>query len=514
MTHSTMPIQLVTTESQLWSEAPVRDEVYPITLAEQLSECFEHLETHFQPLPEPHTSCMLFITVSASGKDATVFFVRRATLEAAWREGTTRVRQWAWVRKLQSVELRVDWPQDINPYDSPFAWAWSADSQSASAWAVADDDLEYAELMQPIQSFDGRQISHGVHMNHHLPLSQFAAAPMNLLLRLRGIHIGNNGVRTVLPRTVPTHHSRRNHSQPMNTQWLPYAATLRLLALQQLPQGNWWCLGRCDHLGMLYALLLAQRHMSQGDPAHAMLVRTIERAVEYLTDNIDKLLLQPQEELVEQAMCLLVVTRYITDRHSNEGLSSLIIPMDRLAQNLSTFQYCADAPTRLWVSMALHAFDKCQEHVNGESVLNTAPYGSATEVCSLKNLVDTFFDSLSAASNSVDNRYLSDASNERWQSIAIAEYTLLNSEPDIAHQNDYESIQSDLEELLKSIHQQIIWPEMRVFLPPSVRDHAAFFQLAPARGMVTSGRASAHLLVTAYAIGKLIESTNPDTPLN
>ena len=90
-------------------------------LSQQLANGLEYLARHMVLLPEPYPGCILFFTVSAENKVASVFHVRATTLEAAWREGATRVRQWAWARKRDEVDLRIDWAQDITPLkaDSP-----------------------------------------------------------------------------------------------------------------------------------------------------------------------------------------------------------------------------------------------------------------------------------------------------------------------------------------------------------------------------------------------------------
>lgn len=168
-----------------------------ITLSQQLSAGLRHLEQHITLLPEPYACCILFFTVSAPGEDACVFFVRRVTLEAAWREGSTRVRQWAWVRKLNAVELRIDWPQEILVITGPLPPP--VQGSRASAWALADDDLEHAELISPRDLPHASQALLDIQLKNWVaPGDSPAVAPVNLLLRLQGLDICSNGVQTAL----------------------------------------------------------------------------------------------------------------------------------------------------------------------------------------------------------------------------------------------------------------------------------------------------------------------------
>lgn len=167
-----------------------------ITLSHQLSASLRHLKPRITLLPEPYACCVLFFTVAAEGAQAGVFFVRRTTLEAAWREGTTRVRQWAWMRQLPAVELRIDWPDEIvvigNRIPTQYQW------QAASAWALADDDLEHAELIPPPPlAGNGQDLRHTPFNATPFPV----LAEVNLLLRLQGLHMDREGVQTDLPLT-------------------------------------------------------------------------------------------------------------------------------------------------------------------------------------------------------------------------------------------------------------------------------------------------------------------------
>lgn len=169
-----------------------------VTLSQQLSVSLRHLKSRITLLPDPYACCVLFFTVAADGAQTGVFFVRRSTLEAAWREGTTRVRQWAWMRQLTAVELRIDWPDEIVVIGNriPALHPWDA----ASAWALADDGLEHAELMPPTALASASHAAagaQGLQRAATLPLPDLAE--VNLLLRLQGLHVDRNGLLSELP---------------------------------------------------------------------------------------------------------------------------------------------------------------------------------------------------------------------------------------------------------------------------------------------------------------------------
>lgn len=172
-----------------------------INLSLQLSASLRHLKRRITLLPEPYACCVLFFTVAAEGEQDGVFFVRRTTLEAAWREGSTRVRQWAWMRQLSAVELRIDWPDEIMVIGNriPTLYQWGA----ASAWALADDDLEHAELLPPLTRQDspagpGQEALNARRKPGAAPPFP-ALAEVNLLLRLQGLHVDRDGMQTELP---------------------------------------------------------------------------------------------------------------------------------------------------------------------------------------------------------------------------------------------------------------------------------------------------------------------------
>lgn len=487
-----------------------------VTLSEQLSASFKQVEEQITHLPEPYSCCMLFFTVAAPDQDACTFFVRRPTLAAAWREGTTRVRQWAWVRKLDAVELRIDWPHSIRSLeghayksyrsDSPRDADWNTEGGQDSAWALTDDDFEHAELVPPIPLLNDKQPPSDhpdLQPNRRAFITPAPAiVPQTLLLHMRGIYTHTDGAQTALPRNrMPLHKSSRRTAP-----WLPYLATLNMLCQQQQREGNWEeATDLCDHLGMTYALLLAQSHISDSEPAHAMLMETIDRAISHIKTHMDTLLAKGGSTHIDQAICMLVFTRYLASRNSSRAFSGLIIPMERLAENLSLFKGAATPRAQQWMALALDAFEQFQADVNRAPSTAQTPYAAPSGVYPLETLLETFLKSLSTNSDSKDNCFETGVGNDRWHAIAIAESTFVNPCPDNLRDQYRHRWSADSQAFLSSTRKRIVWPEMALFLPPMLREKAAFVGLSPSWGVVNNCRTAARLLVAVFAIYKLFK---------
>ena len=315
---------------------PARSTMRPgearVTLSRQLSTSLQHLQQRITLLPEPYACCVLFFTVAAQGADTGVFFVRRSTLEAAWREGSTRVRQWAWVRQLSAIELRIDWPSEIMVIGSRIPSL--CQSGEASAWALADDDLEHAELIPPLA------LSHARPSDLGNRLEQCMAAPsmlpvrseVNLLLRLQGLHTGEDGLATALPKVAQAPPMPWSAPTPGSS---PPRAEAPCCAAPfhagSHPHG-------CDRRCVTYALLLAQHRVADNEFAQAGVVQAIERAFTCLEKNIDSLGMRADAADIEQSMCLLIFTRYISSRKTDGAFDSLVQHMERLAQHLSAIK--------------------------------------------------------------------------------------------------------------------------------------------------------------------------------
>lgn len=311
------------------AQSAIRPDPPRTTLSLQLSASLQHLEQRITLLPEPYSCCVLFFTVAAQGARTGVFFVRRSTLEAAWREGTTRVRQWAWARQLSAVELRIDWPDEIVVIGSrmPPLGQWGP----ASAWAVADDDLEHAELIPSLELSNASEGGAQAHLNQSVAAPSFPLlAEVNLLLRLQGLHIGEDGVRTELPEVAPAQHLPLP-ARPSKTPPLQFCA-------QRPHEGDAARSFVCDRRCVTHALLLTQHHIAQTALAQDDVIQAIERAFNCVEKNINSQRTHEDAAYIEQTMCLLIFTRYISSRNTDGAFNNLIQHMERLAQNLSSFK--------------------------------------------------------------------------------------------------------------------------------------------------------------------------------
>lgn len=287
-----------------------------VPLSLQLSSSLQLVKQRLAPLPEPYACCVLFFTVAAQGAKECIFFVRRATLEAAWREGTTRVRQWAWMRQLGAVELRIDWPTEIVAIEDPIAplCQWGP----AARWALADDGLEHAEFLPPVAlaHADAGCLESWL-QSHATGAALPALAEANLLLRLEGLQVDGNGVQAGLPQAPPRRQPSSPHAEGPRT-----AAQL----CDQMCRDP-----RCDRRCVSYALFLARHHVAHTDTARTGLVRTLELAFACLEKNLASLRQQVDAAYIETAMCLLIFTRYLSSREMNSDLSRLADQIDRLA---------------------------------------------------------------------------------------------------------------------------------------------------------------------------------------
>lgn len=461
-------------------------------LTQQLAVSLDYLRKRITVLPEPYGSCVLFFTVAAEGEDACVFFVRRATLDAAWREGSTRVRQWAWVRNLGTVELRIDWPRDIAPFPSLPIPCWTADS--ASAWAIADDSLENAELIPPFELPCGSQAIQDLPP----PYGQCSATdpPQKLLLRLQGLYMGEAATPVALPR-VPWSMLRRNlHHAPL--QQLPYRAAQSVLMQQQHAQGHWAETSLHDHLGITYALLLVHHHTDTTEPTHAVLAQGLKRAIGYLRSNMDTLLQPLDEKLVLQAQYLLVLARYAQNQLPANRVE-LQASMKPLVQALNFVRHSIDPCRSAWAELALNAYEQCQTG-GSEQAVPRAAHAPLSLLRALEFLAQPFWQSINTPLCADHPAEAGDFAGERWHAIAMAEGALLGILPSVSHCRHADQWHTDLQRPVLSAMRQTIWPEYAIFLPSQIRRQAAFSSHPPLHGVVNSARATAKLLLTAYAL--------------
>lgn len=296
----------------------LQEPLVPLSL--QLSSSLQLLKKRIAPLAEPYACCVLFFTVTAQGAEECVFFVRRATLEAAWREGTTRVRQWAWMRQLGAVELRIDWPVEIvtiGPQTPPLC-QWGP----ASTWALADDGLEHAEFLPPVALPDAGADCLETWLKSCARAAAFPAlAEVNLLMRLEGLQVDGDGVQTALPQCRPQ-------------SFAPHAG--RPCGAGQRHAGA--CHeARCDRLCVSYALLLARHHAAHSDATRTGLIQALEMAFACLEKNLVQLRARIDASYIQTAMCLVIFTRYLSSREMDGSFVRLAHQVERLASALDAF---------------------------------------------------------------------------------------------------------------------------------------------------------------------------------
>ncbi len=332
-------------------------------LSQQLANGLEYLARHMVLLPEPYPGCILFFTVSAENKVASVFHVRATTLEAAWREGATRVRQWAWARKRDEVDLRIDWAQDITPLkaDSPLPDCSAWTQAPMRSLALADASLERAQLLQPL-------LPDPHPLGSETGSAQPPLHPPCLVLHLRGIYISGEQPALPVPRTDPPEQRLWPHLVPVH-------AALQQLLAQQGKDGSWpGCEDVCDHLGVTYALLQAQRHAGS-----AALAQAIALAVDHVEQRLQPL----PGDCLPSALAMLVLARHLRNSFvlgqgaDSQARARIPALMDPLAESLlsmaaasaSTTEAAAAAanaaeagtprsgqPMLTWAELAMHVY--------------------------------------------------------------------------------------------------------------------------------------------------------------
>lgn len=477
-----------------------------ITLSQQLGASLEYVEKHITHLPEPYSCCMLFFSVAAPGQEASVFFVRRPTLEAAWREGTTRVRQWAWVRKLKNVELRVDWPHDIASLEGRSFRKSTVGPHQDSAWALADDDLETAELIPPIRlrGGSGRPLGHP-NMSFTQNGSAVVFTPMvesSLLMQMRGVHISGNGVQAGLPR-VQAHLLGKARSA---ASWLPYVAALKMLCSHQQREGSWEEAADVrDHLGMTYALLLAEQHVSESEPAHGMSMEAIDRAISYLQENADDLLPGTGDTHVEQAMCMLVLARYLVNRDSHTVPAGVFALMERLAKTLGSAEDALTQRAREWIELAHDAFEHLQEHAGRRPASAYPARAIPARAYRLKSLLELFVKYLPESAGGAEDWLESKIGNARWYAVAVAESAYVNPCPDALRDQYRRRWGTGLQAFLSASRKRTVWPEVALFLPAPLREKAAFVSIVQGEEtLMVNACTAARLLVNTFAVNSLL----------
>ncbi|MDR2328960.1 MAG: hypothetical protein LBE58_05140, partial [Comamonas sp.] len=308
-----------------WSKQP--------SLVQQLGLGLDYLKTRTSPLPEPFGDCILLLSVATPGEPVATFYVRRVTLDAAWRAGTTQVRQWAWSRNLDCLELRIDWPSHISAL--PGSAPASNQRPPVSAWALADESLEQVQLVPP-----QRWSSAAPAPSAWLP--GMAEPPDSLprahwLLHLQGLFVNSEGSLTQLPRVDPAPAPSTAPALPLP---LPLGdasiAMLQSLAVPE-PALSPWSNERLEAFcARIYALLLVQQHYQQqpgdGLPQQRGLSQLLGRAALQLCQQVQRQQAEPAQKL-NHALCLLVLARYAQAQRS-DALDSVMPVMAQLAQRI------------------------------------------------------------------------------------------------------------------------------------------------------------------------------------
>lgn len=185
------------------------------------------------------------------------------------------------------------------------------------------------------------------------------------------------------------------------TQWQPYLPAVNLLSQQQQREGNWLDAVDCEHLGMTYALLLAQCEATDAEPAQAMLIQAMDRTIAYLERSIDTLVLHAVFAHIEQAMCLLVFGGHLSSRHNCHASPELIGRIQRLAKHLHTLWNAATLSAKPLISLTLNALAECQGHTRYATGLPTALKATTADTHSSTPLLDSFLKSFSQSHSSV-----------------------------------------------------------------------------------------------------------------
>lgn len=472
-------------------------------LSQQLAKGLEYLEQHLVPLPEPYPGCILFFTVAAEGKAASVFHVRATTLEAAWREGATRVRQWAWARKRDEVDLRIDWAQDITPLKagSPLPDGCNAGLPSMASLALADASLDRAHPLYrllPCTTTGGAPGTPAV--PPHVEQVQPPMSAPCLLLHLRGIYLSGAGPAIAIPRA---------QAQQCGTwtQLVPVHAALEQLMAQQREDGGWpGCDDICDHLGLTYTLLQAQRHAGS-----AALARSVARAMDHFEQQLPTM----TRECVPRAMALLVLTCHLRNAvvlaataagQDDQHLTRLPAMLDQMAEALLA---ATGAPPALsWAELAMHAYAGCRPHADDSPTLRAArsalPGTFTLSAAFIHRVLPQLQEGIdgSAAGRAVDDP------GARWAGMALVE----GLQPDACLETQPGDILGHWRRhLLRQLHcaaMRSVWPEQALHLPPAQRRHAAFSDTSQQQ-VLQSPREIAVLLLCSLAGLELLDAIAP-----
>ncbi|WP_336695350.1 Mur ligase [Delftia acidovorans] len=473
-------------------------------LSQQLANGLEYLARHMVLLPEPYPGCILFFTVSAENKAASIFHVRANTLEAAWREGATRVRQWAWARKRDEVDLRIDWAQDITPLkaDSPLPDCSAWTQAPMHSLALADASLERAQLLQPLLPDPRPQDSEPG--NAQRPL-----LPPCLLLHLRGIYLSGEQPAVAVPRTDPPEQRLWPHLVPVH-------AALQQLLAQQGKDGGWpGCEDACDHLGVTYALLQAQRHAGSA---------ALTQAIALAMDHVERRLQQLPGDCLPSALALLVLARHLRNSFvlgpgaGSQARARIPALMDPLAESLLSSAAASASASRTatspggqpllsWAELAMHVYAGSRPPTSDSPTLRAArsalPDTAALPAAFLQAALPPLLDLPGTQDDSKGGQ--ADDPCARWIGIALVESLQLDAGLEPQPTDLLRQWQISLQRHLQGLAQRAIWPEQALYLPPARRRQAAFAD-GSLRQVLQSPRDIAWLLTSSLAGLELLDA--------
>lgn len=439
-------------------------------LSLQLTQALAYLQIRARPLHAQDFGFLLLFSVASESSNSSVFLVEGSSLEAAWRKGATRVRQWAWARQQEHVQLRIDWVQDITPLPEKAALrgitSWK--HRSSKTLALADSDLEAATpLLKAALMDDGDSLKF---MHRH-------GQPVHLL-HLQGVYIADS-----LTAASSLSHFQglsQTKAEPDTPIPAPFITVLDML-LQQVG-GSWeHCHDFFDHLCHTYALLQIQARWQ-----HKELGIAQARAIDYI-------LAQPQQLIAQDdisvSLTLLVLCRYLASSEAN------VQTLPPLTQYITQLNQCLRTESAL-AKLAMHVCSSAQ--TAGSSNLSSPPN---TEL--LLSLMELALQSLHQASNPP----LSEAA----QGIFLEEIAYLSSDLQTHCGPQLPLWSQQIRRCLDEISECTIWPEIAIYLPWELRHHAVFLQ-PDSLEILFEPNATIRLFSRAIACAQLLDALSLETP--
>ena len=457
--------------------------VLPVELSQQLDLAFRFVAQHAVSLPDPFACCVLFFTMTSEKLPVTSFSIRRVTIHAAWREGATRVRQWAWANNAEHVELRVDWACGIKPIAANASPTGANDS--SRTWALADDELEQAKLLNALGHSTSRNLADMDSLSE--PVTSSTHARWQLLLE--GVYIDPHGSTTALPRPrlSPTH-LRNSPAGPTL-----YRAAQQLIAQRQSDDGSWpEASSLLDHLGITYALLLAQQHTPRDGTPPQPTAHASHRAIVYMIEQMRRWSLYDDGSEELQSLSLLVLMRYIGNFPGAGNAAPIKNLVAKLSQQLRTAAARPAADQTPWAQLAMDAVRQSQPSTTQDTLVpaagNHPSYEGKWLLAAWQQLRLVTDDGGRPAPQ-----------NQPWISAAVLECSLRDGLPRFSSDATHTQFHSGMQALFRACYQRIVWPEMALFQSTTLRKQAAFFSPRTGNTLVSDCRLASQLLITISA---------------